>query len=348
VSSRSHGADALRGIAMLAMTFTHSLRILAPAKFPWLATFLMTWEPVIPTLFTLLLGYGMAQSAGRTKDIPAWVARQRTRALWLCLISAALFLVRFGPQWPALLTSTGILLCLSICILAITVVAPSGGLSVGFGALLFLAWTGMEGRGIHIDGLNQGSFPVFPYLPMALLAFGAVRLLQQNAFARIAAIALGVMATGHAWNVLGWGHLGTPDSGVVINHQIFLITRLHQEEGFSLFWDLLCRQPAQSIDLAFWHTRPELALFLLVACGTAATMASALLERTKHFCSALSLAGRHSLPYYVVHFALLGVGLALPEHLARTPWAWLVASLASFAVATAGFHLLERFRKQHS
>ena len=66
---------------MLAMTCTHSLRILAPAKFPWLATFLMDWEPVIPTLFTLLLGYGLAQSASKATDIPSWTARQRQRAL---------------------------------------------------------------------------------------------------------------------------------------------------------------------------------------------------------------------------------------------------------------------------
>lgn len=333
---------------MLAMTCTHSLRILAPAKFPWLATFLMDWEPVIPTLFTLLLGYGLAQSASKATDIPSWAARQRQRALWLWLLSAALFVVRFGPQWPALLTSTGILLCLSLCILAITVVAPSGGQALGFGALLFLAWTGMEGRGLHVDGLNQGSFPIFPYLPMALLAFGAVRLLQQHRFAKFLAVGLGVMATGHAWNVLGWGHLGTPGSGVVINHQIFLTTRPHQEEGFTLLWDLLRQMPAQSIDLAFWHTRPELALFLLVACGTAAALIAPLLELAKPLVLPLSLAGRHSLPYYVLHFALLGAGLALPTPLIRSPWTWFLATLASFATATLGFHLLERFRKQPS
>lgn len=331
---------------MLAMTSTHAQRILAPNVRPAFGQFLMDWEPVIPTLFTLLLGVSLAISLGRCTDLAGWKHRQQQRALWLWLLSAALFFVHFGPQWPSLLFSTGILQCLGICVLAVSLCAPSGGLSLGIGGALFLAWMGMEGQGSHIDGLNQGSFPIFPYLPFALLAFGWVRATSERRWLRWVLAVSGGGATACLWALLGWGHLGVDGSGVVLNRQVFHFTRPHQGDGFTLAADLLRGVPSWPVELSFWHTQPRLALFLLAACGTAAFAIS----RFVRFCpkpfALLSLAGRHSLTYYVLHFAGLGAFLLLPAAWRAQGWSWLVGTLVTYTLGLGLFRIRESFQRK--
>jgi hypothetical protein len=330
---------------MLAMTCTHSLRIVPPGKgvMPAFGKLLMDWEPVIPTVFTLLLGYGLAVSAARSADLSEWRSRQRRRALWLWLLSSALFFVRFGPQWPELLISTGILQCLAISILAVSVVAPSGGLALGWGASLFLAWTSLEGSGLRLDGLNQGSFPVFPYLPYALLSFGAVRLLSGHPWRQFLSLLAGTAAA--FWmRGIGWGTPGFSAGNVVLNQQTFLVTGTHLSDGFTLTRDLFLGVPGHNLTLSFWHTLPPLALFLLVACAVAAFLLSWGGDRLSALFRPLSLPGRHSLIYYAAHFAGLGAFLLLPASLRSGPWTWLVASLTVFATASLLFFAWERFR----
>ncbi len=330
---------------MFAMTCTHSLRIVSPGKglVPSLGKLLMDWEPVIPTVFTLLLGYGLAISASRSADISAWKARQRQRALWLWLLSSALFFFRFGPQWPELLISTGILQCLAIAILAVSVVAPSGGLALGWGISLFLAWTSMEGSGLHLDGLNQGSFPVFPYLPYALLSFGAVRFLAGHPWRQFLSLLVGTAAA--FWmRGLGWGITGFASGNVVLNHQTFLLTGTSLSDGFTLTRDLFLGLPGHDVMLSFWHTLPPFALFLLAACAVAVFLVSWLADRLPKIIQPLSLPGRHSLIYYVTHFVGLGAFLLLPASLRSAPWTWLVASGSVFLLATLLFFVWERFQ----
>lgn len=329
---------------MLAMTSTHAQRILAPAERPALGRFLMDWEPVIPTLFTLLLGASLAWSLEKAGDPQAWALAQRRRAFGLWLLSALLFLLHQGPQWPALLTSTGILQCLGISILAVSLF-PTGGLSLGAGGVLFLAWLGLEGRGGHIDGLNQGSFPIFPYVPFALLAFGAARILSGRTLRTWGLALLGVMATLGMWSVLGWGHLGEADSGVVLNRQILFFTRPHQGEGFTLFLDLLKGVPASPRELVFWHTRPALAVFLFVSCATGAFLLGRLANSWPGPFAMLSVAGRHSLGYYVLHFLGLGAWLLLPSSW-RGDWTWLQATASTFALGVVISWFLEHFRRK--
>jgi uncharacterized membrane protein (UPF0136 family) len=331
---------------MLAMTSTHAQRILTPLVRPSFGQFLMDWEPVIPTVFSILLGLGLAYSLESSRDQAVWARRQRQRALWLWLLSALLFFVRFGPQWPAMLISTGILQCLGIGILCVTVAAPSGALSLSAGVFLFLVWTGLEGRGLHIDGLNQGSFPVFPYIPFVLLSFGVARLVLRRRHVQWGLGAAGVLATWFLWHRLGWGHLGTPGSGFVLNHQILSFTRPAQVEGFTLTWDILHGVATWPVDLAFWHTQPRLALFLVTACSTGAFLLATLAGLLRRPFALLALAGRHSLPYYVLHFAGLGAFLLLPEEWHARPWSWAVGTVATYLAATALFGLREHLRRK--
>lgn len=344
MSRRLPGLDAVRGLAMLAMTATHAQRILVPENRPALGRFLMDWEPVIPTLFTLLLGASLALSLGKTRDQVRWIQTQRRRAFGLWMLSAGLFLLHFGPQWPALLTSTGILQCLGISILAVTLF-PTARLALGAGILLFLAWLGLEGQGGHIDGLNQGSFPVFPYVPFALLAFGTVRTFADRSVRSWLLASAGVVATLWLWFGLGWGHLGESGSGVVLNRQILYFTRAHQNEGFSLTYDLLQGVVALPRELVFWHTRPSLALFLLLSCGSVAFLLSRLVDFLPRLFAGLSLAGRHSLGYYVLHFVGLGAWSMLPSAL-RGDWTWLHGTLATFALGIGISWFFEHFRRK--
>ncbi|MEN9355115.1 MAG: hypothetical protein RL318_2440 [Fibrobacterota bacterium] len=331
---------------MLAMTCTHAQRILAPDARPRVGQLLMEWEPVIPTLFALLLGAGLAFSLQGASSHVEWKARQVNRALWLWVLSAGLFFLHFGPQWPALLTSTGILQCLGAGILAVSLVAPSGPLALSAGLVTGFAWMGLEARGLRLDGLNQGSFPLFPYLPMVLLSFGAVHVLLRRRVLQWGLGIAGILATLWMWHFQGWGRLGHPDSGVVLNHQMFHFTRPGQNEGFTLVADLLRGLPAFPTELAFWHVRPFLALFLLVACATAAFLISEIVRICPKPFALLSLAGRHSLSYYVLHFAGLGAFLVLPSSWRSHAWTWAIGALVTFSLGTTLFGVRELLHRK--
>lgn len=325
---RDRGVDAARGLAMVLMTATHALRVFHSDMPPEFGQWLLRIEPVTPMLFFLIAGWSLARSLRRTSGHGAWRKRHLKRALALWAISVALFFAYSGPQWPEILVSNGVLGCLAV---SIAVGALVGGDWILGAALLVVssaAWLVLDHRGVRIDGINNGTFPLFPYLPVFLSAFLVERLLRWKPWTHE------VLTTAGAFWVLvlslrpGFRHLWG-DWGVTNTFQEYFQTAKHQINGFALSADLLQGLPPLPRRVGFWAPLPALVPVAVALAGLCVQFFSALAERFPGRLRPLSLLGRHSLPYYVGHLALLGaISWILPPQCDSASWTWLAASVA--------------------
>jgi peptidoglycan/LPS O-acetylase OafA/YrhL len=333
---RYQGVDAARGLAMVLMTTTHALRALHPDNPPEFAQWLMRIEPITPTLFFLLAGWGLARSRHRSGDKPGWHLRQVRRASGLWLLSAAMFFTYSGPQWPEILTSTGVLQCLGISILVGIFLRQAwmAGLASLVFSLLFL-WLGAQD--IQLDGINRGSFPLYPFLPIFLAAQALERSLRQRSWLQPA------LATGGALVVLALSaHIGFRNLwgewGIANTFQEYVATPGAGMNGFALARDLLNGTPTFSHTVSFWSTLPRLVPVIVSLAGLATLFLCEVADRFPQRLRPLALLGRHALPYYVGHLVLLGAfGLFLPPPLHNLPWSWLFATLLAVGLGVGLF-----------
>jgi hypothetical protein len=341
---RFEGTDAARAFALLLMTCTHTLRVASPSSHSDLSSWLMRLEPVTPTLFALLAGAGLAASQLR-RPSANWRAHHLLRALALVALSWLLFLPYHGPQWPESLVSTGILQCLGTGI-ALAALLGSPVVTGIAGVAALAGWSWMDFHGIRIDGLNQGSFPVFPYVPLLLLAHSWTALSEKREGLRslvsvgavLVVVAIGI-SPGFR-NV--WG-----DWGMTSTYQVYSMSA-NGGGAFGLMRDMAAGIPLSDRTMTFWHTRPQL-VPLLVAM--AALVIVFFRTATRHVPSdirLLSRLGRHSLPYYLGHFVGLGALSLLPRDLRHGRWTWAVATLLMIALGIAYSTWRERLPKETS
>lgn len=335
-ADRYKGVDAARGLAMVLMTTTHALRVLRPDEPPEFGQWLMRIEPITPTLFFLLAGWGLARSRHRSGDRPGWRARHVRRALGIWLLSAAMFFAYSGPQWPEILTSTGVLQCLGISIL-LGVFLDRAWMAGLASLILSIAFVWLDARGLRIDGINQGSFPLYPFLAIFLAAQALEQPLRQRSWLQPA------LATGGALVVLALSaHTGFRNLwgewGITNTFQEYVTTPGAGMNGFALARDLLSGAPRFKHMVSFWSTLPRLVPVMVSLAGLAALFLCEVADRFPQRLRPLALLGRHSLLYYVGHLAFLGaLGLFLPPPLRSLPWSWLLATLLAIGLGVVLF-----------
>jgi len=163
--------DALRTLAFVLMVGCHVVRLGPRAAWPAWAAPVLDAEPLCQALFLGLVGASLP--ANRAARPVGFGRRQGRRALAFALVSAGIFLLQYGPQWPAGLRSTGILATIAA---GIGLVSPAvatgrpavlGGLALG---LVGLA-VGLDRAGAVWVPLNAGNGAVLPYA--AAVALGA-------------------------------------------------------------------------------------------------------------------------------------------------------------------------------
>ncbi len=326
VADRYQGVDATRGLAVVLMTSTHALRALRPESSPEFGQWLMRIEPIIPTLFFLVAGWGLARSRYRSGNRPGWHWKHARRALGIWLLSIAMFFSYSGPQWPEIFTSTGVLQCLGISIL-VGIALPTAWTAAAASIALAGLFVWLDVRGIRIDGINRGSFPLYPFLPIFLAAQAIERPMRQRSWLQPA------LATGGALVVLGLSaHIGFRnlwgDWGMTNTFQEYVGSVGSSMNGFALTRDLLTGAPTFLHRVSFWSILPRLVPVVVALAGLATLFLCEVADRFPPRLHPLSLLGRHALPYYVGHLIVLGaLGLFLPPPLRSMPWSWLFATM---------------------
>jgi hypothetical protein len=276
-AGRDRGVDAARGLAMILMTATHALRVLRPADLPELGQWLLRVEPVTPMLFFVIGGWSLAHSLRRSSDHFAWRKRHLLRAVGLWSLSAAMFFLYSGPQWPELLTSNGVLGCFAISVAVATVLGTCWIPATALLVASIGAWLVLDRQGIRIDGLNNGTFPVLPYLPVFLAAFLSESLLRRKTWPQLLA------TFGAAWVLFlsirpGFRNLWG-DWGITNTFQEYFRTPLHEFNGFAMAQDLIRGLPAIPHRVGFWAPRPGLVPVAVSLAGLSSLFLSAVSER---------------------------------------------------------------------
>lgn len=335
-SERYQGVDATRGLAMALMTSTHALRALRPEVSPDFGQWLMRIEPIIPTLFFLVAGWSLARSRYRCGNTPGWTWRHIRRALGLWALSAAMFFAYAGPQWPEIATSTGVLQCLAISIIVGSLLREAWMAAAG-SLVAAIAFVWLDANGIRIDGINNGSFPLMPFLPIFLAAQAIERPMRQRSWLQPV-----ITTTGAALVLILSARIGFRnlwgDWGVTNTFQEYIRTGRSGVNGIALAFDLYKGVPVDRYQVGFWSTRPCLVPVVVSLAGLASLFLCAVADRFPDRLSPLALLGRHSLSYYVGHLIVLGgLGLLLPPPLRSLSWSWLVATLAVIGLGAGLF-----------
>ncbi|HNY32128.1 MAG TPA: heparan-alpha-glucosaminide N-acetyltransferase domain-containing protein [Fibrobacteria bacterium] len=339
-SQRDLGIDAVRGLAMVMMTSTHALRMFRPSTLPDFAQWLFRIEPVTPAIFFLVAGWGLSQSLRRTSDVSAWRRRQWKRSGLLFGISAAMFFVYSGPQWPESIVSTGVLGCLAWTIAIGTLILPRTSLAIALLVATVAIRAVFDSKGIHMDGLNAGTFALLPNLPIFLAGLLGDRLLDRNRTYEAIAGTAGALVILFLSYRVGFRNLWE-GWGIERSTQEYLVTVNHSHNGFAMVYDLLRGIPTRTIHARF--NTPTMALLpvLVAMAGLCSQFFCMVTDRFPHRLSALSSLGRHGLVYYLTHFVALGaIAVFLPASLANWSWTWLIVTVL---VAGLGIILMHRF-----
>ena len=335
IHRRDRGVDAARGLAMLLMTTTHALRILHPRVLPEFGEWLLRIEPITPMLFFIVGGWSLARSRRLAPDTARWRRRHLWRAASLWALSMGLFFVYSGPQWPEMLISSGVLGCFAASVALCSLVGGSWAAGTALLAASVAGWLLLWNHGIRIDGLDNGTFPLLPYLPVFLGSFLLERPLREKPGLH------SVLATlGSAWVLLLCLRPGFREIwgawGVTQTYQEYFRTPFHEINGFALSWDLLRGLPTMSRQVGFWYPLPSLVPAAVALAGLCVLFFSAISDRFPDRLRPLSILGRLSLPYYVGHLAFLGaLGAILPAAAAHSSWAWLVGTCIAAAICLA-------------
>ncbi|MCD6025377.1 MAG: hypothetical protein K0Q91_2293 [Fibrobacteria bacterium] len=301
---RNLGLDAARTLAIVAMMAAHTSRMMESAVRPAWCAWILLLEPIIPSLFLLLVGVSLTISLERFRErSPAesprtWFARQARRAAALWAISTVFYLLELGPRFPDFVVVNGVLATIAYAILGVgaLLLLPRrewvlGG-ALAAGVAVFLA---LDLRGLRVFAVNTGNAP---FLPLWLFTIaGALWSLARRRFPR----------------PVFW--LGLGGAGVVA----FLVARFgldplftkpfgRSDAGRLLAPPLFLQGEARRV--GYYNLRPVLALCCLGAHLAALSLLGLLDNvrgKTSARLSALFLLGRHSLEVYVLHLSLLAV-----------------------------------------
>jgi uncharacterized membrane protein len=176
-TGRNLGLDAVRTLAIVAMMAAHTSRMMEAEVRPAWSTGILLLEPIIPSLFLLLVGISLTFSLENfRKKFPAenpwaWYARQARRAAALWAISTLFYLLELGPRFPDFVTASGILATIAYAILGVGALlllprkewALGGALAAGLIAFIALDLTGRK-----VFAINAGNAPFLPLWLFAL------------------------------------------------------------------------------------------------------------------------------------------------------------------------------------
>lgn len=175
-ATRDHALDALRTLAVIGMMAAHTARLMPREVRPDWATGVLLIEPIIPSLFLLLVGLSLARSftaaAARTVTPGNWYRRQLKRAGALWIVSFVFFTLELGVRLPDALLAGGIL-----ATIAYAIVLVGGLLALGRGiapvAITLLLGTTLfvylDASGLGIHPVNIGNAPFLPLWLFALM-----------------------------------------------------------------------------------------------------------------------------------------------------------------------------------
>jgi hypothetical protein len=313
-TTRDHALDALRTIAVIGMMAAHTARLMPRDIRPDWATLVLLIEPVIPTLFLLLVGLSLARSFSaamlRGMTAGAWYVRQIKRAAALWVVSAVFFTAEMGFRLPDVFLAGGILANIAYAIVLVGGLLALGGTRGArplLGAVLIVAssifvWLDMNALRVH--PVNIGNSPFLPLWLFALAgAFGSVFFQPRvsskptqpprgpgNAALILtavgAAVAVGLIAR-YGLQTLFTQPFGRSDATRLIPPPIY---------------------GGEALSIAYYNLRPVLAaacLGLQVAVlGVAGYALRVVKESAASWVFAL---GRHALTAYILHLALLAI-----------------------------------------
>jgi hypothetical protein len=313
-SPRDHALDALRTLAILGMMAAHTARLIAFDARPEWSRLVLLLEPLIPTLFLLLVGISLAMSreAARRRGQTGWLwyARQLKRAAALWGISAVFFTLELGFRLPDALTASGILANIAYAIVIV------GGLLAARGeamrhVLLATVLVGGITLYIGLDLNGQGVFPLnignSPFLPLWLFAlagalWGTMFRAEPPVKGRGTPRPYGMWVTAigvtggliAVWLVAGYGvdtlftkPFGRSDAG-----------RLTPAAFYG----------GEALHVGYYNLRPVLAAACLGLQLAALVVLGKLLQFVREGRARILFAlGRHALGAYILHLALLAI-----------------------------------------
>jgi peptidoglycan/LPS O-acetylase OafA/YrhL len=311
---RDASLDALRALAVIGMMAAHTARLIPHNARPTWARGVLLFEPLIPSLFLLLVGFSLTRSfdAARAREgregseaTGAWFARQARRAAGLWAISVLFFVAEHGVRLPDALFTGGILSVIAYSILLVGALLPLPRSGLFIAAVLLagcaaFAWLDATGRAFYPLGTGSA-----PFLPMMLFA--------------LAGAALGRMKTaGQKSGAGGYPLLATGLTGILgIVIGAWLMARHGVEPLFTKPFGRSVggRELAAplftggaALHVGFYNLRPVLAaacLGLQLAVWSALSVSMRNIpEKSARFVLAL---GRHALGIYVLHLAILAV-----------------------------------------
>jgi hypothetical protein len=314
IRSRDNALDALRTLAVLGMMAAHTSRLVVVDMRPDWSRWVLLLEPVIPTLFLLLVGLSLARSrAGaqaRGQTGGTWYARQLKRAAILWGISAVFFTLELGFRLPDALTASGILANIAYAIVIV------GGLLVARAetvrrVALAAVWIGGTALFMWLDANGQRVFPLnignSPFLPLWLFALAG---------ALWATIPRAEPAGKGQGMPLPYGVLGT---GLGVAAGLIAVWLIARHGVDALFTNPLGRSNAgrltpapvyggAALHVGYYNLRPVLAAACLGLQLGALVLLSFLLKPMREGGARILFAlGRHALGAYILHLALLAV-----------------------------------------
>ncbi len=305
---RSLGLDALRTLAILGMMAAHTSRMIEFDFRPVWSVWVLLLEPIIPSLFLLMVGISLTLSlqkfreknAGASTRHPArvWYLRQVRRAGILWAIGCVFYLLELGPRFPDFLTASGVLATIAYAIIGVgaLLLIPYKEWAIGVALCVGLAvFIGLDLAGQRVFAVNTGNAP---FLPLWLFALaGALWALLRRRVPR-AVFWAGLVGAGLAAYLIFYFGLdalftkpfGRSDAGRMLAPPWFIA--------------------GEERRVGYYNLRPLLALCCL-GLHLGALSLLGLVDRVGRSTATrlfpLFVLGRHSLEAYVGHLTLLAL-----------------------------------------
>jgi hypothetical protein len=304
------------------MMAAHTARLVPFDARPSWARVVLLYEPLIPSLFLLLVGLSLSRSreAARARGEGAgpWYARQARRAAGLWAISAVFFVAEYGVRIPDALVAGGILAIIAYAILGIGALLLLSRPALFIGAILLagcVTFVRVDAAGNAVFPLNTGGAP---FLPMTLFALAGALLgrfrSDEPRGRRLMWALAGIGAAIAAWLITRHGA-----------EALFTKPFGRSDAGRDLPASLLPARDA--LHVGFYDLKPVLAaaclglqLSLLAVLGI---LLGKIPERVARFAFA---PGRHALAVYVGHLAFLAALVTIfgeqPLTAGSATWVW--------------------------
>jgi hypothetical protein len=284
------------------MMAAHTARLIPHGARPSWARAVLVFEPVIPSLFLLLVGWSLSRSFARTRSLEGgeatgrWFARQARRAAGLWAVSALFFVAEYGLRLPDALLTGGILAVIAYSILLVGATLSTGRaalplLMAVLAAGAFAFWK-LDASGRSLYPLTEGSAPFLPMMLFALAGAISGAILGGTWIRGFFVLAGGLAA---AWLIARHG-----------GEALFLKPLGRAEAGRDLAAPLFSGGEARYV--GFYNLRPVLAAaclgLQLAVLGVLGAALRKIPENAARFVFAL---GRHALAVYILHLAILAV-----------------------------------------